>query len=110
MDMFDACDVFVMPSRADSFGIVYLEAWARGKPVVAARAGAMPDVIRHGVDGVLVEFGNVKGIADAITSLLRDKGLRERLGDAGRRRVVEEHDWSIIGEKTKEVYEMAVEV
>ena len=108
MDMFDACDVFVMPSRADSFGIVYLEAWARGKPVVAAKAGAMPDVVRNEVDGLLVEFGDVKGIADAVTSLLKDERLRERLGNAGRRRVVEEHDWSIIGEKTKEVYEKAV--
>ena len=65
-DAFAACDLFVMPSRYDSFGIVYLEAWRCGKPVIGARVGAIPEVIDDGKDGLLVDFGNVDQLVSAI--------------------------------------------
>src|SRR5512139_3454942 len=49
-DALDACDVFVMPSKADSFGVVYLEAWLYKKPVIGVYAGGIPDVITEGKD------------------------------------------------------------
>jgi len=90
-DAFAACDIFVMPSKADSYGFVYLEAWTMGKPVIGAKVGTMPDVIRDGVDGLLVEFGNEIELAQKIILLLQNRSLREKLGLNGKLRVIEEH-------------------
>lgn len=90
-DAFAACDVFVMASSADSFGTVYLEAWLYGKPVIGAEAGGVPDVVSHGRDGLLVRFGRHVELADAISKLLADAKLRRRLGEAGRRKVLDEY-------------------
>ena len=60
-DMLAATDLFVLPSRVDSFGIVYLEAWAYGLPVIGCRAGGVPDVIDDGQDGLLVNYGDEPG-------------------------------------------------
>jgi glycosyltransferase involved in cell wall biosynthesis len=65
-DMFAAADVFAMPSRTDSFGIVYLEAWLHRKPVVAARTWGVSDVVRDGQDGLLVPFGDAPALAAAL--------------------------------------------
>jgi len=93
-DLFEAGDVFCMPSRSESFGIVYLESWRSGKPVVAARAGAVPEVVEDGMDGLLVEFGDVSAIAAAIERLLKDDVLRKKMGEAGRKKVSEKYRWS----------------
>lgn len=92
-DAYAAADVFAMPSRTDSFGIVYLEAWCYGVPVVGARAGGVPDVISDGEDGVLVRFGDDGALAEALGGLLRDRELARRLGEAGRRKVLRELTW-----------------
>ena len=92
-DLLDAGDVFVMPSRTDSFGIVYLESWLYKKPVIGALAGGVPEVISHGEDGYLVPFGDVARLADCIATLLTDKELAQRLGEAGCRKVLTEHTW-----------------
>lgn len=95
-DLLEATDALVMPSRVDSFGIVYLEAWLHGKPVVGARAGGVPAVIREGEDGLLVEFGNVAGLADGISRLLNDPALSQRMGQAGRAKVLARFTWDEI--------------
>lgn len=95
-DAFAACDVFVMASSADSFGTVYLEAWLSGKPVVGAEAGGVPDVVSKGVDGLLVRFGRPRELADAVSLLLADAGLRHGLGERGRRKVLEEYTWDVV--------------
>jgi glycosyltransferase involved in cell wall biosynthesis len=82
-----------MPSRYDSFGIVYLEAWKCGKPVIGARVGAIPEVIDDGKDGLLVEFGNVDQLISTIRHLLRDADLRREMGEAGRKKVEEKFNW-----------------
>jgi glycosyltransferase involved in cell wall biosynthesis len=95
-DAFAACDVFVMASSVESFGTVYLEAWLYGKPVIGAEAGGVPDVISTGRDGLLVGFGSHVELAEAISKLLADAGLRRRLGEAGRRKVLEEYTWDAV--------------
>ncbi len=95
-DAFAACDVFVMASSADSFGTVYLEAWLYGKPVVGALAGGVPDVVSQGRDGLLVGFGRPAELADAVSGLLADAGLRRGLGEAGRRKVLDEYTWDAV--------------
>ena len=85
-----------MPSRTDSFGIVYLEAWLNGVPVIGARAGGVPEVITDGVDGYLVDFGDVAALANRIELLLRRPEAARALGEAGRRKVLAEHKWIAI--------------
>jgi len=77
---YTACDVFCLPSVQEGFGIVFLEAMACGKPIIAARASAVPEVVQH---GILVEPDSISGIADAIQQLHSNPSLREDLGNAG---------------------------
>lgn len=93
LDMLDACDLLVLPSRSDSFGIVFLEAWFYGKPVIGARAGGIPGLVRDGVDGLLVPFGDDRELALAIHKLLLDSNYAGVLGEAGRARVLAEFTW-----------------
>jgi glycosyltransferase involved in cell wall biosynthesis len=88
---YEACDVFVMPSRGEGFGIVYVEAMSHGKPVVAADRGAAPEVVEDGVTGMLVDYGNVSALAAGVARLLTDGDGRHRMGEAGRRRVEERY-------------------
>ena len=83
------CDVFVLPSEAEGFGFVFLEAMHYARPIIAANSGATPEVVRDKETGVLIEYGNVEQLANAITSLCRDANLRRRLGTAGRDRLHE---------------------
>jgi glycosyltransferase involved in cell wall biosynthesis len=92
-DAFAAADVYAMPSRTDSFGIAYLEAWCYGVPVVGANAGGVPDVISHNEDGLLAPFGDVGAIASAIGRLLRERPLAEAMGASGRAKVLHELTW-----------------
>lgn len=92
-DLLAATDVLVMPSRTDSFGIVYLEAWFYGKPVIGAQAWGMSDVIQPGVDGVLVPFGDVGALARELADLLADPARRAALGEAGRQKVLARYTW-----------------
>jgi glycosyltransferase involved in cell wall biosynthesis len=64
-----------------------MEAMACGKPVVASRVGGIPELVRDGTDGILVESGDVEALADSILRLLKDPALRKRMGKAGRQRV-----------------------
>ena len=104
MDAFDACDIFVLPSRVDSFGIVYLEAWMCGKPVIGARVGSTPDVIRDGVDGLLVILGDAEDLATKILSLLNEPHLRQTMGTAGKERTLKYFTWQKVAEQIDEIY------
>jgi glycosyltransferase involved in cell wall biosynthesis len=92
-DFFAGIDIFALPSRSDSFGLVLLEAWANGVPSVAYRAGGVPWVIRDEVDGLLVRCGDVAGLATALLRLARDADLRRRLGETGRERSRKQFQW-----------------
>ena len=75
------CEVFVLPSRFETFGIAIVEAMACGRPVVAANAGGMPEIVRNGITGILVDKENPSQLADALNALLGDPSLRQRLGE-----------------------------
>ena len=77
---YQRADVFCLPSIQEGFGIVFLEAMAAGKPIVAARSAAVPEVVQH---GCLVEPDNAEALAAAIETLYFDAGLRMRLGAEG---------------------------
>jgi glycosyltransferase involved in cell wall biosynthesis len=80
-------DVFCLPSRQEGFGIVFLEAMAAGIPIVAGRAAAVAELLGNGEYGVLVTPGDGTALAGALDRLLGDPAERQRLADAGRRRV-----------------------
>ncbi|MDQ3986390.1 MAG: glycosyltransferase family 4 protein [Actinomycetota bacterium] len=80
--LYERCDAFVLPSTQEGFGIVYLEAWMHRMPVIAGKGGAAPEVVRHGVDGLVVE-PDTEAIANAVCSLQTDPLMSPRLGQAG---------------------------
>ncbi|MCS6954041.1 MAG: glycosyltransferase family 4 protein [Bryobacterales bacterium] len=77
---YQRADVFCLPSVQEGFGIVFLEAMAAGKPVIAARAAAVPEVVPH---GVLVEPDNVAALAEGLGRLYADSQLREKVAEEG---------------------------
>jgi glycosyltransferase involved in cell wall biosynthesis len=93
----------VMPSLYEPFGLVALEAMACGKPVVAARVGGLPDIVRHGETGLLFESGNTAQLADCMVELLLNPELRVQYGRAARQRA-ESHAWPEIGKQMITVY------
>ncbi|MBU1727281.1 MAG: glycosyltransferase family 4 protein [Candidatus Omnitrophica bacterium] len=103
---YNACDCFIMASRTldekgdvEGYGIVYLEANACGKPVIGGRDGGMGEAIEDKVTGLLVNSFDTKEISCAIINLLSDQALARRLGQNGRRRVVDELNWARAIEK-----------
>lgn len=92
-DLLAATDILALPSRVDSFGIVYLEAWACGATVIGCRAGGVPDVIDDDSDGLLVEFGDIPGLAAALDALLVDSPRRQAMGRRGRAKVEACYTW-----------------
>lgn len=103
-DALAAADVFVLPSRTDSFGIVYLEAWCNRVPVIGARAGGVPDVITDGETGLLVPYGAPPALADALGTVLGDTALRTRMGNAGYARVMAHYTWDAIYRRVRGIY------
>jgi glycosyltransferase involved in cell wall biosynthesis len=82
--------LLVIPSRIEAFGMVAIEAMQAGKPVVACRTGGLLDIVVHGKTGLLIETDDHIGMASAIVNLLKNPGLANSMGMAGRSRV-EEH-------------------
>ncbi len=90
---YSQCHVFCLPSVQEGFGIVFLEAMANGKPIVAARAAAVPEIVQH---GLLAEPDNSEALAGAIERLYREPLLRESVGHAGRE-FVRRFDAPVVG-------------
>jgi len=107
-DFFAACDLLAYPSEFESFGLAYVEAWACGKPVIGTRAGAIPSVVQHGTDGLLVPPRNASALADAVNHLLEDESLRHRLGEQGRRKVLKHYTWETVVARFRQVYGQAL--
>ena len=104
-------DVFVHPVIADpsgdveGLGIVLLEAMALGKPVIASGIGGITDVVADSETGYLLPEKDVDGLAEHVATLISDPGLRERMGEAGRRRVEERFSVPALADQVMQVYE-----
>lgn len=89
---FAAADVFCLPTFADTFGLVLLEAAASGLPLVTTPVGAIPEIVAPGVTGELVAPGDVDALADALARLLGDADVRRTYGANARRLAETQHD------------------
>ena len=104
-----AADVVAVPSvrfegLVDGLPNVALEAMAAGRPLVATNVGGLPEVVRPGVNGLLVPEKDPAALADGILELARDPDLRARLGAEGRREIREERSWQAVGRRYVELY------
>ena len=88
----DTSDLFVWPGHNEAYGIAYLEAGARGLPVVAFDSGGVASVVRSGETGLLVPDGDVAALAEALDLMISDAGLRRRYGSAARAFVTTERN------------------
>lgn len=101
-------DVVAVPSRAESFGIVALEAWDSGTPLIATSLGGPRGFVTDGVDGLLVDPENTPALAAAIDRVLSDEDLARRLADAGRESV-KQFTWDRVVDDYERIYEVALE-
>lgn len=98
-------DILVLPSTAEGLPLVILEAMMEATPVVATRAGGVPEAVVHGETGLLLEDADPSETAAALCTLLENKPLRERMGRAGRRRARDQFNRDQMVEKVFELYE-----
>lgn len=103
------CDIFVLPSIVEPFGMVLVEAMACKKPVVAASVGGVPEIVDDGKSGWLVPPRDPVAIAEKVNAMLDDKCMMRHMGDRGREIVEQKFDWRLIAAKTKKVYEGVLE-
>ncbi|MFW5940663.1 MAG: glycosyltransferase family 4 protein, partial [Chloroflexota bacterium] len=101
--------MLLLPSRADSLGIVLLEAWLHGTPVVGARAGGIPGVVDDEENGLLVPFGDEEALAAAVRRLLEDEPLRRRLGRCGQSKVQRSYTWEQVAGRAISAYRRAID-
>jgi glycosyltransferase involved in cell wall biosynthesis len=100
-----AADVFVLPSMfQETFGLVILEAFAAGIPVVGARSGGVPELVKDNKNGLLVDQGDVDGLHHAMRRLLRDNEMRKRLGAEGRQTAVN-MSWENTVDRLEPIYQ-----
>ncbi|MFX0061319.1 MAG: glycosyltransferase [Candidatus Hermodarchaeota archaeon] len=113
---FNACDVFLLMSRtvpeekdAESFGIVYLEASACGKPVIAGKSGGTGEAVEEGVTGFRIDPWDTEALTDVLVKLLDNPKMRTELGKRGRNRAVSQFGWATKAKETIEIYKKLLE-
>lgn len=103
--LYRSSDIIVVPSRwGEPFGLVNIEAGAARKPIVATRDGGIPEVIRHGENGFLVERDDLAGLVHYTERLIADEALRRAMGERARR-IVEERFTSLPVRKLEQAYD-----
>lgn len=103
--LFSGLDIFVMPSKEESFGVAAIEASATGLPLVATTVGGVPEAVMDNKTGFLVERENAEKLAEAIEKLVLDPQLRLEMGKAGREFVKKKYVWKDNLAAMKNLYE-----
>jgi glycosyltransferase involved in cell wall biosynthesis len=98
------CRVLAHPSRVESFGLVYLEAWLCGKAVIGGRTGPQASLIDVGRNGLLVQPGNVEELATQLRRLLFEPDLAAALGRSGREKVLKDFTWDAVVDRAAAMY------
>lgn len=104
LDALNACDCLVLPSAGEAFGIVFLEAWIVGKPVIGPRTAAVSTLIHHGQDGWLVPLEDPIAIARAVRRWVDSPTLARQMGENGRRQVLLRYTSARIADAVEGIY------
>ncbi len=107
-DLLAAADIVAQPSRVESLGLVVLEAWANGKPAIAADIAVSRELMNSTGGGLLVPFGNSERLADAVEKLLADPGLRTLMGSRGQKKALAEYQSGNVFRRNAEEFERVV--
>ena len=99
---YERASVFCLPTRLEPFGIVFLEAYAYGLPVVATDLGAIPDFVLNGETGYRVKYGDIEHLSDVLIDLIGNAEKCQTLGENGRRLVAEKYSWEKVGDRMTE--------
>jgi len=102
---YNSIDIFLMPSRRESFGVSAVEASASGLPVIASKFGGIPEIIINQENGLLVDPEDFEGLGKAIILLAENEELRLKMGAKGRKYVKEKFDWNLSVDKMLKIYE-----
>jgi glycosyltransferase involved in cell wall biosynthesis len=105
-DLLTALDAFVLPSRHEPFGIVILEAWAAGLPVIASNIGGLQKLISHERDGLHFPAGDATALTAALARLADDPGLRRALAAAGHAKMTGHYTWRAVNTRLEEIYQL----
>lgn len=108
VDAYHAADAFLLPSIHEPFGIVILEAWSAGVPVIASRVGGVPSFVDDGVDGLLCPPNDIGAFLGAWRRLSDEVALRDSMVSAGRAKVAREYDWRTVTGQLVDLYEEVV--
>ena len=108
VDAFHGADIFLLPSIHEPFGIVILEAWAAGLPVVASRVGGIPSFVNNGDDGLLFEPNDEAGFIKAFKTILESPERARELGAAGKLKAQDQYSWDRITQFLVDIYEEAI--
>lgn len=109
LDIVSACDLFLLPSDSESFGLAALEAMACGVPVIGTAAGGLPEVVENGLSGFLLPVGDVQGMENAALKLLQDKELHKQISSKAKDTAMTRFPISSLLDKYEEVYRRAAQ-
>lgn len=98
-DAYCSASVFALPSSKEGFGIVYLEAWMRGVPVIASCFGAGGEVVSNGKDGFTIDPNDVGALADRLVTLISDRELANKFADAGLQKIRDKYSGTAFAER-----------
>lgn len=110
VNAYHACDVFVLPSMHEPFGIVVLEAWSAGRPVIVNHVGGLKALVRHGENGLFIHptsEATATDLAAQLQLLATTPSLRRQLGEAGREEARAVYDWNRIAQQLEQLYQAA---
>ncbi|HEX8169241.1 MAG TPA: N-acetyl-alpha-D-glucosaminyl L-malate synthase BshA [Thermoanaerobaculia bacterium] len=107
-EILGACDLFLLPSESESFGMAALEALCSEAPVIATHSGGLPEVVDEGETGYLLPVGAVAEMAERGIEILRDDELRKRMGRRARERAIEQFSEAKIVPRYREMYERVI--
>ena len=97
-------DIFILPSLSEGLPVVILEAMASGLPIIATNVGGLPDIIKNGENGFLIERGKPEEIAEKVSIILKNNILKERMNNNNKEKS-KEYSWEIITKKLEEIYQ-----
>jgi glycosyltransferase involved in cell wall biosynthesis len=108
MEYMSICDIFSLPSYNEGFGVVYLEAMVKGKPVIGVKGQGIDGIAEHRKNGMLVKPKDIDSLDKALTYLIENPQIAKKMGERARKIVLENYTWEKNAEKTLKIYEEAL--